>query len=168
MPKGYYLKLAVDGACTLVVINGKTGAEELGDQEHQETLRLAGNSGEKGEKQMVAGAARNFDVKKWHNLKLQFAGDVIIGFVDGAQVLCATNNLFSHGMAGLVTGDAKNRNTACFDNLLIRRCRHSAADEVFAGAIANLSAVNLQWLRIACKLVAASSERQPSDAIAPF
>jgi galactosylceramidase len=119
MPKGYYLKLAVDGACTLVVINGKTGAEELGDQEHQETLRLAGNSGEKGEKQMVAGAARNFDVKKWHNLKLQFAGDVIIGFVDGAQVLCATNNLFSHGMAGLVTGDAKNRNTACFDNLLI-------------------------------------------------
>jgi len=33
--------------------------------------------------------------------------------------LTATNSLFSHGMAGLVTGDNRTRNTACFDNLLI-------------------------------------------------
>jgi galactosylceramidase len=122
-PKGYYLKLAADGTCTLVAINGKAGEEELGDKEHQAALRLAGSSGEKGEKQMVASAAKNFDAKQWHNLKLQFAGDVITGFVDGAPVLCATNSLFSHGMAGLVTGDTKDRNTACFDNLLINVVR---------------------------------------------
>ena len=119
VPKGYYLRLAADGACTLVVINGKAGAEELGDKEHQTAVRLAGDSGKQGEKQMVAGATKNFDARQWHNLKLQFAGDVITGFVDGTQVLCATNSLFSHGMAGLVTGDDQTRNIACFDNLLI-------------------------------------------------
>jgi galactosylceramidase len=118
-PKGYYLKLAADGSCTLVVINGKAGAEELGDAEHQEAVRAAGNSGDKGEKQVVAGAAKNFDASRWHNLKLQFSGTTINGFVDGTQVLSATNDAFSHGMAGLVTGDNKTRNTACFDNLLI-------------------------------------------------
>ena len=118
-PKGYYLKLAADGACTLVVINGKAGAEELGDKEHQAALLAAGNPGEQGEKQMGAGAAKNFDASRWHNLKLQFTGDIITGFVDGAQVLCATNNRFAHGLAGLVTGDVKNQNTACFDNFLI-------------------------------------------------
>jgi hypothetical protein len=34
-------------------------------------------------------------------------------------VLSTTNSLFTHGMAGLVTGDARTRNTACFDNLLV-------------------------------------------------
>jgi hypothetical protein len=53
-------------------------------------------------------------------VKLQFAGTSITGFVDGVQVLSVTNSLHSHGMAGLVTGDSKTRNTACFDNLLIK------------------------------------------------
>ena len=118
-PKGYYLRLATNGTCTLVAINGKAGAVDLGDKEHQEALRAAGNTGEKGERQMITGTAKNFDVKQWHNVKLQFAGTAITGFVDGAQVLSATNSVFSHGMAGLVTGDSKTRNTACFDNLLI-------------------------------------------------
>ena len=119
-PKGYYLRLAADGACTLIAINGKAGAVDLGDKEHQEALLAAGNSGgEKGEKQMVAGTAKNFDAKQWHNVKLQFSGTTITGFVDGAQVLTTTNNAFSHGMAGLVTGDTRTRNTACFDNLVI-------------------------------------------------
>jgi hypothetical protein len=52
-------------------------------------------------------------------VKLQFSGDSITGFVDGTQVLSTTSHLYSHGMAGLVTGDANDRNTACFDNLLI-------------------------------------------------
>jgi galactosylceramidase len=52
-------------------------------------------------------------------LKLQFSGEIITGFVDGTQILSATNNLYSRGMAGLITGDFKTRNTACFDNLLI-------------------------------------------------
>jgi galactosylceramidase len=121
-PRGYYFRLAANGAYALVAINGKKGAVGLGDKEHQEKLRaaaLAGNSGEKGEKQMVGGTVANFDVKQWHNVKLQFAGEVITGYMDGAPVVCVTNRLFSHGMAGLVTGDAQTRNTACFDNLLI-------------------------------------------------
>jgi galactosylceramidase len=118
-PKGYYLRLAADGACTLVVINGKAGAEELGDREHQEALRAAGNSGEKGEKQMAAGTATNFVAKQWHKVKLRFVGSNITGFVDGVQILTTSDTKFSHGMAGLVTGDSKSRNTACFDNLLV-------------------------------------------------
>jgi len=118
-PKGYYLRLAADGAYTLVTINGKAGPVDLGDKEHQAALRAAGNSGEKGEKQMTGGALKNFDDKQWHNVKLQFAGTTITGFVDGVQVLSVTNSLHSQGMAGLVTGDSKTQNTACFDNLLI-------------------------------------------------
>jgi galactosylceramidase len=64
---------------------------------------------------MVSNVAGN----QWHNVKLQFSGEMITGFIDGAQVLSTTNNLYSHGMAGLVTGGHKTRNTACFDNLLI-------------------------------------------------
>ena len=119
VPKGYYLRLAADGSCALVTISGKAGKVELGDKEHQARLRAAGNSGEKGENQMAAGTAANVAGNQWHNVKLQFSGDLITGFVDGAQVLSMTNNLYSHGMAGLITGDHQTRNTACFDNLLI-------------------------------------------------
>ena len=119
VPKGYFLQLTADGNCALVVINGKADAADLGDKEHQEQLRAAGRAGGRGEKQMAAGTAKNFDAGQWHNVKLQFSGDVITGFVDGTPLLSATNDLFSHGMAGLVTGDHQIRNTACFDNLLI-------------------------------------------------
>jgi galactosylceramidase len=118
-PKGYYLKLAADGTCTLVVINGKAGAEELGDLEHQAALRAAHDTGDKGEKSMVAGTAENFDPHRWHDVKLRFVGTTITGFVDGVQVVTASNDRFSQGMAGLVTGEVRTRNTACFDNLLI-------------------------------------------------
>ncbi len=122
-PRGYYLRLAADGSYALVAINGKAGAVELGDKEHQAQLRTAGGAGQagdRGEKAMVDGTVAHFDVRQWHNVKLQFAGDVITGYVDGAAVLSATNRLFAHGMAGLVTGaDRRTRNTACFDNLLI-------------------------------------------------
>jgi galactosylceramidase len=119
VPKGYYLRLSADGTCTLVAINGKAGAEELGDLEHQAQLRAAGNPVGKGETQMAAVTAKNVAANQWHNVKLQFSGATITGFVDGAPVICTTNSLFSQGMAGLVTGDIKTQNTACFDNLLI-------------------------------------------------
>lgn len=121
-PRGYYFRLAADGSYALVAINGKAGAVDLGDKEHQEQLRAAaraGQGGGQGEKSVTGGRVAHFDVKAWHHVKLQFAGDVITGYVDGAVVLSATNRLFSHGMAGLVTGDQRTRNTACFDNLLI-------------------------------------------------
>jgi galactosylceramidase len=118
VPKGYYLRLAADGSCALVTISGRAVKVELGDKEHQARLRAAGNSGEKGGNQMAIGTA-NITGNQWHNVKLQFSGDRITGLVDGAQVLSMTNNLYSHGMAGLITGDRETRNTACFDNLLI-------------------------------------------------
>jgi galactosylceramidase len=119
MPKGYFLKLAADGACALIAVNGKAGGAELGDAERQTALLAAGNPQGKGEAQLAAGAVKNFDVARWHNLQLQFSSSVINGFVDGAKIFSATNTLFSHGMAGLITGDNKIRNTDCFDNLLI-------------------------------------------------
>ena len=100
VPKGYYLRLAADGSCALVTFR-QAGKVELGDKEHQARLRAAGNSGEKGENQMAAGTAANVAGNQWHNVKLQFSGDIITGFVDGAQVLSVTNNLYSqrHGRA---------------------------------------------------------------------
>jgi galactosylceramidase len=120
VPKGYYMRLAADGGCGLIAINGKAaGKKNLGDKEHQDLLRAAGNAGGRGENQLAAGTVKNFAAGQWHNVKLQFTGGIITGFVDGVRILSATNNLFSHGMAGLVTGDKTTRNTACFDNLLI-------------------------------------------------
>ena len=100
--------------------NGKAGKVELGDKEHQARLRAAGNSGEKGENQMAAGTAANVAGNQWHNVKLQFSGSTITGFVDGAQVLSVTNtSLFArHGRADY----RRHRQTEtprCFDNLLI-------------------------------------------------
>ena len=118
-PKGYYLRVAADGTYTLIAVNGKAGEVELGDKEHQAALLAAGNVGGRGERQMIGGRVKDFAPNQWHNVKLQFAGATITGFVDGAQVLSTTNHLHSHGMAGLVAGDAPSRCTAYFDNLVI-------------------------------------------------
>ena len=99
VPKGYYLRLAVDGNCALFAT---TQAKNETDG-----------------KQLATGTAANVAANQWHNVKLQFSGSTISGFVDGVQVLSTTNNLYSRGMAGLVTGDSKRRYTAFFDNLLI-------------------------------------------------
>jgi len=51
---------------------------------------------------------------------LRFAGTTITGLVDDAQVLTASNNLYTSGMASLITGGENNaRNTALFDNLMV-------------------------------------------------
>ncbi len=100
VPKGYYFKLAADGSCALYAST-------------QAKKQVAGT-------QLAAGTAANLGGRSWHNVKLQFAGDQITGYVDGTQVLSVTNGLYAHGMAGLITGsNLKTRNTACFDNLLI-------------------------------------------------
>jgi galactosylceramidase len=100
VPKGYYLRLAVDGSCALYAATQEKHAGAG-------TLLATGNA------PSVAG-------NQWHNVKLQFSGDLIAGFVDGAQVLSVTNNLYPRGMAGLITGgDAKKASTAFFDNLLV-------------------------------------------------
>jgi len=99
VPKGYYLRLAVDGSCALFAATQERNAD-------------AG-------KQLATGQAANVAGRQWHNVKLQFSGTTITGFVDGVQVLTATDSLYSSGMAGLITGEVRERNTALFDNLLI-------------------------------------------------
>jgi galactosylceramidase len=101
VPKGYYMELAADGSCALYAAT-------------QATNKVAGSE------LLAASAVANTTTNQWHNLKLRFSGDVATGFVDGTQVFTVTNDLYSHGMAGLIAGsDTKSRNTALFDNLLI-------------------------------------------------
>lgn len=102
--KGYYLRLGADGACSLHVSTAPRGKNnDVGSQ-------------------LASAVVTNASTGQWHNVKLQFSGATITGFVDGAQTLSVTNSLFGKGMAGLITGgDPNTRNTALFDNLLTNR-----------------------------------------------
>jgi galactosylceramidase len=102
--QGYYLRLGADGTCSLYVTTAPRGKNnDVGSQ-------------------LASALVTNASAGRWHNVKLQFSGARITGFVDGAQTLSATNSLFGKGMAGLITGrDPNTRNTALFDNLLINR-----------------------------------------------
>jgi galactosylceramidase len=100
-PKGYYMRLAADGRCALYAAT-------------QATNEVAGS------RLLATGTAANIAGHQWHNIKLRFSGDILTGFVDAKPVLTVTNDLYSRGMAGLITGgDTRSRNTALFDNLLI-------------------------------------------------
>jgi len=99
-PKAYYMRLGADGACSLYAATQARNAVD-------------GN-------QLATGTAKNVAGKQWHNVKLQFQGSTITGFVDGVEVVKATDTLYGSGMAGLITGgSATVRNTALFDNLII-------------------------------------------------
>ena len=99
-PKGYYLQISDDGSCALFAAT-------------QSTNEPAGHP-------LAAVTAVHAAGHQWHSVKLQFSSNVITGCVDGARVLSVTNDLYSHGMAGLMTGShPESRNTALFDNLLI-------------------------------------------------
>jgi galactosylceramidase len=102
VPKGYYISMGADGTCSLFIST----------QNKNETAGL----------KLSTAVVPDFSANKWHNLKLQFSGDAVSGFVDGIKVLSATNSIYAKGMAGLMTGtDPKLRNTAFFDNLLINK-----------------------------------------------
>ena len=102
VPKGYYLRLGVDGQCGLYV-----------------STQARNNNGPGQE--LATGTAPNVAAGQWHNLKLQMDGDVLTGLVDGTPVLTATNNVYPRGVAGLITGDTRARYMAYFDNLLINK-----------------------------------------------
>ncbi len=105
-PKGYYLRLATDGTCSLYVVN-QGGGRNAGGQSAEGT-------------QLATGKAANVAGKQWHNLKLQLSGSTLKGFVDKKEVLTASNGALGSGMAGLVTGGAGDaRNTALFGNLIV-------------------------------------------------
>ena len=99
-PKGYYIRLAADGACSLYV---STQSPSAAAGTLLATGRVSGVTG-----------------RQWHNVKLRFTGSTIVGLVDGAPVLHASDTTYARGMAGLVTGgDADSRNSACFGNLAV-------------------------------------------------
>jgi galactosylceramidase len=85
-------------------------------------------------KQISSGKASGVAGNQWHNVKIQFNGTTITGFVDRVQVFKVTDNTFSSGLAGLATGgDNGARNTAYFDNLLVNTVNGATpAPTVFA------------------------------------
>ncbi|MGC4102412.1 galactocerebrosidase [Ferruginibacter sp.] len=104
---GYYMLLSDSGEVALYIINMK---------EKKSAGRL-----------LVKHKATGIAANQWHNIMLRFTNDIIEGFVDDIQVLKITDTTYSHGMAGLITGEVseKKYTTAQFDDLIIK----SATDE---------------------------------------
>ena len=97
-PKGYYLRLAPDGAWGFYAMVG----------------------GSKGDGNLLNRGQVVLSSSQWHNLKLQFNGSTISGFIENKRVFSTTNSSYSSGMAGLVTAGPNGvRCTALFDNLII-------------------------------------------------
>ena len=100
-PNGYFMSLSADGTCSLY-LSKQDEKTELG------TL-------------LATGKASGIAVNQWHTLMLSFSGARIRGFLDGIQILAASDSTFSEGMAGLVSGSRNGtNNTALFDNLVVQ------------------------------------------------
>lgn len=99
-PKGYYLSI------------NSTGAVEL---------RVSTQQGDNAPGLLLSsGSVSPVSDTSWHKLKLQFSGSQITGFVDGKQIVAASNTVSDHGLAGLLAGGTGGvRNTALFDNLIV-------------------------------------------------
>lgn len=122
IPKGYFFQVADDGTCRLVAIRGKPDKKKAtGDAEQQALLKAGKDDSEGGEKVLATASLATLRPNAWHSLTLRFEGPTLTASVDGAQVLSATDALYDHGMAGLMTGaTAKKLSTPFFDNLLVR------------------------------------------------
>ena len=130
--KGYYLKLDALGNCKLVITRGKLNQKELiGDKEQQEAILARKDVEVGGEYTLSEVKLEGINALQWHNLKLCFEGDKLTGYVDGKQVVQATNDRYRKGMAGLMAPLQENRvSTPYFDNLKItptHRTRTTAA-----------------------------------------
>lgn len=121
IPKGYFLELRDDGRCRLVVVRGKAEKKKLvGDAEQQALIKAANDASEGGEKELGAVQVAGISANQWHRLTLRFAGTSITGFVDGRQVLSATDSLYARGMAGLLARAGKKLSTPYYDNVAIK------------------------------------------------
>ena len=129
IPKGYFLQLSDDGNCELVVVRGKIDKKALvGDAEQRALIKSGKDEGEGGEKILASVKLPAISSGKWYNLKLRFKGNDIIGFVDEKQVVKAEDTLYSHGMAGLLVEQYKDKVcTPYFDNLRITPVGKSVA-----------------------------------------
>ncbi len=107
----------------MIVIRGEKDKKKIvGDTEQQALIKAGKDDSEGGEKALSTFRISNIAAGKWHNLKLCFNGSVITGFVDGNQVVKATDLLYETGMAGLLAlGEKKTLSIPYFDNLLINK-----------------------------------------------
>ena len=121
IPKGYYLQLDDKGDCKLVVVRGKIDKKALvGDAEQQALIKNSKDESVGGKKVLASVRLSAISSGKWYNLKLRFKGDEITGFVDGKQVIKIADELYAHGMAGLLAEQYKDKlSTPYFDNLCI-------------------------------------------------
>lgn len=83
----------------------------------------------------LASGTSSIRANTWHNLKLQFAGNNIKAFIDGAQVASVTDNTSWIGLAGVGT----NWNTARFDNFQIKNANSGG---IVSGATYKIENVN--------------------------
>ncbi len=122
IPKGYYLQLTDDGHCSLVVVRGKKEKKALtGDTEQQALIKAQKDDGEGGEKVLGTIHLPNIGPNQWHKLTLRFEGTAITGLFDEKPVLRVVDELYPHGMAGLLAkGEKNNHSTPFFDNLLVK------------------------------------------------
>ncbi|MBB5349892.1 galactosylceramidase [Haloferula luteola] len=122
IPKGYFLELGADGQCRLVVIRGKTDKKTLvGDAEQQAAIAAAKDDSEGGEKELGKATVPGVQPGGWHQLMLRFEDSTITALVDGKPVISATDDLYEHGMAGLLAGARKKTlSMPYFDNLQIK------------------------------------------------
>lgn len=132
IPKCYYLQLSEGGECRLVISRGKWDKKKLvGDAEQRSLLKKQTDSEEGGEKVLEIKSIPDIKIKRWYNLKLQFEGNKITGFVDNIPVVSAIDSLYSKGMVGLKAGgNRKKRCTPYFDNLLINKVNGSKPNPI--------------------------------------
>ncbi|MGA2220135.1 MAG: hypothetical protein ABSG51_18765 [Terracidiphilus sp.] len=123
VPKGYLLELSDEGLCRLIVIRGKENKDgAAGDAEQQALAHGQRIANQGGERVLDSVHLVGIHADTWHRLKLVFNGSAIAGVVDGKQVLTASDNLYTTGMAGLMAGgDDKTLSTPYYDNILIQK-----------------------------------------------
>lgn len=116
------IELADDGQCRLVVIRGRVDKKKLvGDAEQQAFIKAEKDESEGGEKELGKVHLSSVKANQWHRVKLRFQSSTITAFVDDKPVLTATDELYGHGMVGLLAGQEKKRtSTPYFDNLQIK------------------------------------------------
>jgi galactosylceramidase len=136
IPKGYLLQLGDDGQCQLIVVRGNVDKKKvIGDAEQQALLKAGRDDSEGGERILGTIQIQNSGPNQWHNLKLRFEGSTISGFVDEKPLLTATNELYSHGMAGLLARGTKEKlSTPYFDNVLVKRVNAAMPEPTPAAA----------------------------------
>jgi galactosylceramidase len=115
IPKGYVLRLSSAGEVSIVVVRGKVDKKELvGDAVQQAIIKGSADTGEGGEKTLATARFAGMGSGGWHRLKLQMQGSSLTGFVDGRQVVKASDTLFRSGMAGLQAGASERSMSAPF------------------------------------------------------